>query len=145
MIARRGFTLLEFLVAVGIGVLISGVTVVYLRRAEPGRVLEASSRALVTDLRLALQLAVASQIIHEVRFDTVGKRYAIMALETPEVTVKEINLNPHVSFGNITLPGQIAQFNALGAVTASGNIVLQHQDGNVRTILISPSGYVQTQ
>lgn len=141
---RKAFTLIEMLITFAIIGLLIGVTAVYLRQTGPGNVLRAGAQNLATHLRYAAELSVSTQIPHEVRFNNpASAQYRIVALQTPERIVMTATLDSTLTFGTITLPGSVAQFNSLGAVSAPGTITLQHQNGLQKIIDIRPSGYVQ--
>lgn len=141
---NNAFTLIEMLTTFAIIGLLIGITAVYLRQTGPSNILRAGSQNLAANLRYAAELAVSTQIPHEVRFNNpTPAQYRIVALQTPERIITTVTLDSTLAFGAITLPGNVAQFNSLGAVGSPGVITLQHQNGLQKIIDIRPSGYVQ--
>ena len=141
---RKGFTIIEFLVAFALVILTIGVSANFLRSALKSETLEQAARTLASDLRYASELASATQTNHEVRL-TLPADYSIVRIAAPEVIVKKVTLDPTLSFSSITLPANTATFNTLGAAASTGAITLVHVEAGSKTINLRPSGYVKIQ
>ena len=141
---KRGVLLIDLLVAIGIVVLLSTISIPYLRKYQPNLKLSATARDLTADIRYAQQLTVTEQKVHQVAFDLTRDKYEILKIDTATTTIKSVTLDPNVSFKQITgLTGNQIVFNFYGGVSQSGQIVLTNINDATATINIKPSGYVQ--
>lgn len=137
--------MLEILVVLGIAILITTVSSVYLRSIQPQSSLNATAKDITGDIRLASELASTTQINHIVRFDLLNGSYTLARLTAPEIILKTEYLESKLVFSQTTLPQNSAEFNTLGASVAPGTVTLTHQNGLNITIDIRPSGYVRIQ
>jgi len=140
---RKGFTLFEIIVVFGLIALISTVSAVYLRAYQSKSILDSSARDVLSNLRLASELASTTQIIHSVHFDLQNSNYRITNTSTPNTIIKSTTLDPSISIASTTLTDQTAQFNILGAATVSGTITLTDKNNTQKIIDLRPSGYVE--
>lgn len=136
-------TYIELIIATSIVVIVAGITATFLRQTQPASTLSSASLAVTSDIRYASEGSVATQINHQVRFNLGTGNYTLVILENPERIIKTVTLDPALTFTYSSLPQYTAEFNALGAVTQSGTVTLQHSNGIYQTIDIRPSGYVQ--
>lgn len=144
--ANRGFTLMEIMVAIGILLIVSGISWASLARYQPFLALTAASRSLTTDLRLAQQLSITEQVNHGVFFNVLTNEYQLekFGAETVVLSVKKMPNN--VFFCEITgLSESYAIFNPYGAVLYSGSVCLANSQGQSKIIDIKPSGFVKIQ
>lgn len=144
---RRGFSLSEFLIAVGILLVVVGLSIIMLRGIQPGLELRGTARDLVTDLRYAQQLAVSEQVSHGLLFSTTTEdKYQIIKHEGTTSTIKEVVLPEGVNFKQISpFTGQEVRFNPYGAVegSESGTITLENIKQVTLTVEVRPSGFVR--
>ncbi|MEA3464132.1 MAG: hypothetical protein U9R14_03595 [Patescibacteria group bacterium] len=141
---QSGHLLLNLLVAFGIIALLSTITIPYLKKYQPNLKLNATARALTTDLRYAQQLTIAEQVIHLVDMDLENDSYQILKIGAATTTIKTVEFDAEVSYQQITgLTDNQAVFNYYGGVSEAGQIVLINTNGKTSTINIKPSGYVQ--
>lgn len=143
---KKGVTLIELTVVCGIIVLLSTISVPYLRKYQPNLKLNADARDMAGNLRLAQQLTITEQVPHLVEFDFSGNSYSILRMTAPSVTttVMTVDLDNEVAFQQVNgLTGNTAQFNSYGAVSEAGEIVLINSNGKTMTLFIKPSGYIQ--
>lgn len=140
----KGSMLIDLLVALGIIALLSTITIPYIRKYQPNLKLHATARDLTTDIRYAQQLTVTEQKIHLVNFHETDNRYEILKIDAATTTIKSVNLDPEISFREITgLTDNQVIFNFYGGVSQSGQIILTNINNAEAIINIKPSGYVQ--
>src|SRR5690349_14861278 len=72
---RRGFTLLELLVGLGLIAVLAGTTLLGTRRMLAGWRLNAAARQVVMDLKLARARAILDSSTHRVRFPVPSSSY----------------------------------------------------------------------
>lgn len=142
---KRGFNLLEVLIVVLVMAVIITVSLPFYRAFGLNQDLKAVSRVLATDLRYAQQLAVTTQVNQSVIITTSTNTYIIKNLAT-QATIRTVIIKNSVTIQSITdLPNNTVTFNATGAATSSGTIILKSINERQATIEIKPSGYVKLQ
>src|SRR3990167_5202237 len=140
----KGSMLINFMVSLGIIVVLSTITIPYLRKYQPNLKLHAVARDMTTDLRYAQQLTVTEQKVHLVNFDLINNKYEILKLDDATSTVKSVNLDSDITFQEITgLTNNQVIFNFYGGVSESGTVILTNLNNLDSTINIKPSGYVE--
>jgi len=143
---QYGHLLLNLIVTLGIIAILSTISIPYIRKYQPNLKLSAASRELTADLRLAQQLTVTEQVIHNVSFNLYNDSYNILRIGVATTTVKTVALDSDLNFQQITgLTNNQVVFNYYGGVSESGQIVLINANAKTATINIKPSGYVQLQ
>ncbi|MDD5072037.1 MAG: GspH/FimT family protein [Patescibacteria group bacterium] len=141
---RRGFSLFEVLAILSIIILLSTISIPYLRKYQPNLKLNAAARGLTADLRYAQQMTVTEQVVYLVDFDLDSDSYQILKTGAATSTVKAVEFDNDVSFQQIIdLPDNQAIFNFYGGVSEAGQIILVNTNGRTATINVKPSGYVQ--
>lgn len=142
----KGFTLIEIMVAIGIMLIVSGISWAGFIRYQPSLALSAASRNLTTDLRLAQQLSITEQINHGIFFNTLTNEYQLEKFSTETVVLSVKKLPTNVVFCEITgLPDNYAIFNPYGSVLYSGSVCLANNRGQSKIIDIKPSGFIKIQ
>jgi len=142
----RGSMLVSFLVVLGIITLLATIAIPYLRKYQPDLKLRSAARNLASDIRYAQQLAVTQQKVHVVFFDTAHNRYLIQRLDTATTTIKTVNLDPVLSYQQITgLNNNYVYYNFYGGVSQAGQVILKNSNNLTSTINIKASGYVELQ
>ena len=139
-----GHLLINVLVAFGVIVLLSTISIPYIKKYQPNLKLNAAGRDLTADLRYAQQLTITEQIAHTVNFDIDNDSYIILKLGVATTTIKSVSFDPDVNFSQITgLTGNKVVFNYYGGVSEAGQVILININNKTATINIKPSGYVQ--
>ena len=140
---KKGFTLTEFIVALGIIIVLASISVLGYGSMRPGLQLSGVTRNLATDLRYAQQLAVTEQVDHGVYFSTTTEhKYQIIRHENAATTtVKEVSLPTGIDFQSFT--SQEIQFNPYGAAKETATTTLINTKDRTKTIKVSPSGFVK--
>lgn len=141
----KGFSLIELLVSAGILIAMTTISLPFIRQYQPNFRLDGASRDLATDLRLSQQLSIAEQIVYYLAISTSTRQYQLY--RTGSTTpFKTYTLPNDISFDSVSgLTGDTVYFNAYGAVSESGTIKLQNNQGKIKVINIKPSGYVELQ
>lgn len=142
---QNGFTLIEVMVALLVTAILASISVPFYRSFSFNLDLKSTARDVASDLRYAQQLAVTTQINHLVVFNINTNHYSIKNSQTENI-IKSISIKNPVTILSITdLPGNTVTFNATGAATSSGVIILTNPNNREATIEIKPSGYVKVQ
>jgi len=138
-----GFTLSEILVVIAIIAVTAAIAVPFYRTVTLNLDLSAAGRDLASDLRLAQQLSVTTQLDHRVVFAIAGNSYRIMNTSS-SATIKYGAIKPPITILSITgLQSDTVTFNSTGAVTSTGTIILTNPNNRQAIIDIKPSGYVK--
>ena len=141
--AKRGFTIIEMGVVLGIITLISLITFPLLLNYQKTTKLKNESRLLATNLRLAQQLAITEQNIYQLKLFPLSESYQIINSKTSEI-IKEVDLDSEVSIKEINgFADSTVNFNAIGGVTEIGSIILTNTKNEISTLEVKPSGYVE--
>lgn len=141
---NKGRLLINLLISLSIVVLIATITIPYLKKYQPNLKLNATARDMVSDMRLAQQLTVTEQVVHQVYFDILNDSYQILKIGAETSILKSVNLDDDVSFQQITgLTDDKVVFNYYGSVSEPGQIILININNETAEINIKPSGYVQ--
>lgn len=139
----NGFTLLEMLVAISIITVIVVIGLPFYRNLMQNLNLSSATRTMASDLRYAQQLSVTSQVNHQVIFDLISESYQIKNSQTQTI-IKIAPLPDDISLDSVNdLPDNTITFNATGAATSTGTIILSNLNYKTSTIEIKPSGYVK--
>ncbi len=139
-----GTMILNVLFAIAIIAILSAISIPRFKMFEKNLQLSSTARNLVSDLRYAQQLTISEQIPHIVHFDNLNNAYQILKIDTSTTTIKVVNLVSGISFSSITgFTNNDVKFNSYGGVSESGTIILTNTEGNIKTINVKPSGYVQ--
>lgn len=143
---KSGFTIIEIMIAIGIMIILSGISWAAFRNYQPTMELSATIRNITTDLRLAQQLSVTQQINHGIFFDILNNNYQLKKFIDPVQILFSKNLPSSITTSQITgLSDATAIFNPYGAVVASGSVYLVNLKGQTKIIEIKPSGFVKIQ
>lgn len=142
---KNGFTLTEFIIAIGIIIILTSIGIPVFRGIRPSFQLSGTARNLVTDLHYAQQLTVTEQVDHGVLFSTTEDKYQIIRHENATTTVLKEELLPEgIDFQQISpLSNNEIRFNPYGAAKEEGEITLINTKNTTTTIKVSPSGFVK--
>lgn len=135
-IDNKGFTLAELMVVVAIAGVMATIAIPSYISYLPHLRLNAATRDLISDLRLARQLAVSKNATYTVDFVS-SKRYQI----TGGTTVKAVDL---VNVDIDPLPADF-QFTPFGTIPAQIAVNLVSDTGETRTLEILTTGTVRLQ
>ena len=142
---KKGFTLIEMLIIIGVIVILIGISIPGFKSFQPTFQLSGDIRDLITDLRYAQQLTVTEQLEHCVRFFPEQKEYKIIQCQDPEAEeiLKTISLQEIDSITVTDFSNNEVRYNPYGAVKKDGTIALEI-NGKIKTIGVRPSGFVKT-
>lgn len=140
---RKGFSVIELSVVLGVIVLISLISIPLLVNYQKTTKLRSEARILTTNLRLTQQLAITEQNIYNLQLFPLTNSYQIINSKTSEVA-KNITLDAEVSINEINgFTDNKIQFTPTGAVLEIGSITLINTKYESSIIQIKPSGYVE--
>jgi prepilin-type N-terminal cleavage/methylation domain-containing protein len=148
MTDRRGFTLLELLIALTLCAVLSGTALLGYRRMLSGWRLNAAARQVVMDLKLARARALLSGATHRVRFAVPGASYQHERRRrsgTYEPIAPPTELPPDVEILACSAPGSGISFRPRGNAAAFGTIALRNGDGEERSVVVDIVGRLRVQ
>ncbi len=144
---KKAFTLIEYIVAIGIIGILTAATVIGLGSFAPSFKVNGVSHNLVSHLRQAQEEAVTIQKPHAIRFNLASNppTYELIKIEDSETVVRsyrlpenlEVTLDPSISESQII-------FSADGGPSSAGNITLTIE-GKSKIVNISPAGVIKLQ
>ena len=143
---KNGFTLTEFIITIGIIIILTSIGIPVFRSIRPSFQLSGTARNLVTDLHYAQQLAVTEQVDHGVLFSTTTEdKYQIIRHENATTTVLKEELLPEgIDFQQISpLSNNEIRFNPYGAAKEEGEITLINTKNSTTVLDIRPSGFIK--
>lgn len=144
---RRGFTIFEVIVAIGIIVIVMMASVPAIQTAQQNSTLKREARSLLNDLRLAQQQTIGEQTTHLIKiFNTTPNKYQLIERSTSDTVIKEHVLNSKISWQNTGgFTNDEIIFTTIGSTKDSeiGTIVLQNISGQTASLEIKASGYVK--
>lgn len=143
----QGLTLIELLVAIGILLLTVSLGAFFVKNQLPKLRLYAGAQELARTLERARRLTVSGQAPHGVKFSLADNNYLLLKLRPFPLALATSTLPENVSFNSTTTPftDNTAQFNSFGGAKESGTIILQNLDGQTKSVIINPSGYVRVE
>ena len=142
---NTGFTLIELMVAITIFVIATTITAFLVKNYEPDIRLYAASRELKSKLEKARSLTLTSQTSHGILFDINNNQYQLVDLSGPTV-IETIEIDNLIDINSITsFTNNTVSFNAAGAASQNGEIVLINTSEITKTVEIKPSGYILVQ
>lgn len=128
-VLQRGFTLVELLVVLAIGAMLTAIVPVAYGRMHEGAQYRDAVRAIVNDLRLAHQRAVSSGLPVTFRFDFASRSYGIEG-QNQKILPSVLEIKATVGQADDSLPNQKADFVFLPEGGSSGGtIILMRKSG----------------
>lgn len=144
--AKPGFTAGEIAGVVAVVAIIAAISAPSFKALQARYVLGGAAKDLAAELRYAQQRSVTEQQPHELRITTASRSYVLVRLGSPEATVKSGTLDQAITISAPTgLTNDRVSFNAAGAPSNSGDVVLVHSGGTIATVSVRPSGFVTVQ
>ena len=146
--SRRGFTLLELLIAVAlIGVLGAVAVPAVQRQVERWRI-GAAARQVVMDLKVARGRAIVGATAHRLRFAVPGAHYQLerqrpggaYAAAAPATLLPE-----GVQIADCTAAGDGIGFRPRGHAITFGTLVLRNASGDERRVVVDIAGRMRVQ
>ncbi|MBI3290875.1 hypothetical protein HYZ76_01175 [Candidatus Falkowbacteria bacterium] len=139
---KKGFSITELIVVIGVITLISIISVPLFINYQKTTKLRNEARLMATNIRYAQQLAITEQNIYNFKLYTSTNSYQITNNETSEI-ILDISLDEEVTIDEInSFTDNTIQFNPTGAVLETGYISLTNSKNQFSTLEIKPSGYV---
>lgn len=144
--SKKGFTIVELIVALLIFTIITAISIPLVNHYLPSVRLSGSSRLLVSSIREAQERAISEQNRFMVRFypgSTPPEYQLIRILEASQEILRTETLSTSevLTLDETIIDDQIT-FSADGGPSSSGNIVLS-VNGASRTISVSPAGFIK--
>ncbi|MFH1866618.1 MAG: hypothetical protein ABIJ81_00850 [Patescibacteria group bacterium] len=142
---KRGFTLMEVMVVIGILILLVIIGIPALRIGQQSTEVRADARTLLNDLRLTQQLTVGEQTTHLIKiFTATPHKYHLVKREGSDTVIKERLLTSGITWQNSGgFTNNEIIFTTTGAVVEAGTVILQNTAAKTVSVEIKPSGYVR--
>jgi prepilin-type N-terminal cleavage/methylation domain-containing protein len=143
---KKGFTLIEISVVIGIIVLMALVSIPYFRDYQSHTKLKTDALTLISNLRLAQQYTVSEQNTYLIKLisNATPKYQLIKRVGESDTLIEEKNLNQGINWQNTGgFSNNEIIFTSTGAVLQAGDIILIDDLGKTFTVEVKPSGYVR--
>lgn len=141
-----GFTFLEVMSVLAIIATLAALSLPALRYYRPAVALQTEARQLASDLRYAQQQTVSEQVVHYIETAASSSSYRLYRDDSPPTLIKTVSFTGGITVHDVTGPADSTfRYNAYGAVSTAGSIMLQNQAGAIQTVAVRPSGYVQVE
>ncbi|MDP3995466.1 MAG: GspH/FimT family pseudopilin [bacterium] len=142
---QNGVTLMELLAVIAVLGILATVGAGILRAHRPAIALYVEARQLRQTLEEARSRTIAEQQNYGVRLLEEAGVWELVLEDSGITVLSEHALSAGISYEVVpAFQNNIARFNTAGAASESGTIVLVNTDGETRSIVINPSGYVHT-
>lgn len=143
---RPAFSIAEIVAVVAVLAIILTISFPTFNSLRARYILGGDAKLLAADLRYTQQLSVTEQTLYELRLTPLSRSYEIVKLGSPEVIHKTVTLDNSVTIVNPTgLTDNLVNFNASGAPSVNGDIILEQTEGYAVTVSIRPSGFIKVQ
>ena len=141
---KDSFTLTELLVIIGIIGILTLISIPAFRLFQPTLQLSSLSRELVSDLRYAQQLTLTEQIEYCIKFFPLEKKYQLLQCEETTPLKEKVLPEENTDLTVVGFTDNEVRYNPYGAVSEEGTITLKNSKNETKTILVKPSGFVET-
>jgi prepilin-type N-terminal cleavage/methylation domain-containing protein len=138
---EQGISLLEVIVALAIGGLLTLVALPHLQRYMALRDLRQTARLLGADLRLTQQYAVTQNQTFRLQYTAASAQYTL--LRTSDSTALKVVAVPSTVTITTTFPSNWADFASTGAPVQSGTFCLTEGTANLKVDVQPATGRVQ--
>ncbi|MBI4122457.1 MAG: GspH/FimT family protein [Parcubacteria group bacterium] len=142
----NAITLVEAIVSISIIGATVGMAAAFIKYHEPTIRLHGAAAELRGELLEARSLALSLQVDHGLVFRIDEEAYDLAVFNgAPQVTAST-TLSQGITFVSAgPFTDNAVRFNAAGAASQGGTIILQNVNGATKQIIINPSGYVSIQ
>lgn len=140
---KKSFTLIELLIIISVIGIITAVSIPAFRFFQPTLQLNSISREIVSDLRYAQQLTITEQTEYCLKFFLAEKKYQIIQCETAEVLKEKFLPDEIATLTVFGFTDDQVRYNPYGAVAEAGTTTLENSKGQIKNILVKPSGFVE--
>lgn len=145
--SQYGFTMIEMLTVVAVIGVLAIAVILGLRAFGPNFQLRGISREISSDLRYIQQLTITEQQEYCFKIFSSGElKYQIFKCDEPATIIKENIMPGDITSFTPTSTGftdDTIEYNPYGAVAEEGIIYLENSRGEVRNILVRPSGFIK--
>lgn len=148
-VVNKGFTLIEFLLVIGITVILAGVASVVYGNLQVSAQLNETSAQMAQNLRLAREQSIAglNNVAHGIKFDagqyTLFQGASYLSREYSYDRVYPLDSALTIT---TTLSGNEIVFSkGVGAPSASGTITLSHSVSGSREVSVNSQGIIEEQ
>lgn len=139
----KAITLFEIMAIISIMVLLSTITLGFIKYSQPNMQLYAAAKEIRSYLQSAKEKTISEQKQYGVVFYQEEKKYELVSLEPIAAVVMSRTLAEEISFASIgTFANNTVIFNKSGAAKENGSIIIKNSRNEQKTIIINPSGYV---
>ena len=139
----KAITLFEILSIISIVVLLSTITLGFIKYNQPNIRLYAATKEIRSYLQSAKEKTISEQKQYGVKFYQEEEKYELVSLEPNEAVVMSRTLPQEISFISIgSFKDNTVIFNKSGAAEENGSIIIKNSRDGQKTIIINPSGYV---
>lgn len=141
MKSERGVSVLELVVALAIGGMLTLMALPYLQRYMALRDMRQTARLLSADLRLTQQYAVTQNQTFRLQYTAASAQYTL--LRTSDATVLKVVTVPSTVAITTTFPSNWTDFASTGAPVQSGTFCLTEGTSNMKVDVQPATGRVQ--
>jgi len=142
-IIKKGLTLIEVLVIIGIIGILSLIGIPAFRTYGPKLNLSGSTQELVSDLHYIQQISVTEQKEYSIKFFPLDRKYQVFKYGTA-IILKEKTFSGDIQSLIVSgFTGDEVVYNSYGAVKEEGSAILENSLGEIKTITIKPSGFIE--
>lgn len=140
---NKGFTVLELVIALAIGAVLTAVAVHTISSKIPGKHLSGATLALQSDLSLAKMEALKSGKQYMVTVSGSSYTFSVGDKASGSGTWT-IDSSSALPYPDVTLTGGPIVFDPRGTVSSSTDITLENSEGIKRTISVSIAGRIRS-
>jgi prepilin-type N-terminal cleavage/methylation domain-containing protein len=145
MTHRPGFTFGELVAVIAVMAIMATIAAPSFKYLVAKYTLNGAANLLSADLRYTQQRSVTEQKLYELRIVPATRSYSVVNLVASS-TIKAVTLDPAITISSPTgLASNRVNFNASGAPSSNGDVILSHASGYTSTVSVRPSGFVTVQ
>lgn len=142
-----GFSLLELIVVMSLGVVLATISVPAYQGWRPSLNLRMAARQVVMDLKVARMRAVAQNVDHRILFPVGGGGYQFQrrGLAQYEDDGPAVTLPVGVTIAGCSARDSAISFRPRGNAGSFGTVVVQNGDGDVRSVIVDIAGRIRVE